>query len=130
LTRQVFAEDPGMELQHDEFKNIRDQHVAHPAGRHEHNELLVAAKSETSVAKGIGSYNFYFAGFTERDLRRLLRLIRFVDKQAHEEELALGNELAKDVIGPTATFARAHRAFSKLIHQERLYPTRRRKSGA
>ena len=130
LTRAVFAIDPEMEKQHEEFKNIRDQHVAHPVGRHEHNELIVAAKSAGSAAKGIGSYNFFLAGLTAKDLRRLLKLVRFVDRLAQEEEANLGNELAREMMGHKATYTKAKRAFALLIHEEQLYPTRRRKSGA
>jgi hypothetical protein len=119
-----------MEAMHDEFKNIRDQHVAHPAGPHEHNELIVAAESADSAARAIGSYNFYFSGFPEKDLRRLLRFIRHVDRQAQDEENRLGDELARDLVGPRATYAKVQRAFISLVSQEQLYPTKRRKSGA
>src|SRR5437763_937608 len=44
LNRDVFLQRPELEKAHDEFKTVRDQHVAHPAGSHEHNELIVAAK--------------------------------------------------------------------------------------
>lgn len=126
LSKAIFANDPQLESAHEEFKKIRDQHVAHPAGKHEHNELLIAAKSQDSVARGIGSYNFFFAGFAEKDLRRFLRLLRFVAKKVEVEEKQLGNEMARDIIGPKATFAKAQRAFASVIHDEQMYPTRRK----
>lgn len=126
LTKDVFAGDQTLEQTHEEFKKVRDQHVAHPAGKHEHNELLIAAKSAFSAARGIGSYNFFFAGFSEKDLRRFLKLVRFVAKKVELEEEQLGDEMARAVIGPKATYAKAQRAFASVIHDEQLYPTKRR----
>lgn len=125
LTREIFSGHPELEDMHDEFKKIRDQHVAHPAGKHEHNEILIAAKSPNSPAQGIGSYNFFFAGFIEKDLRRLLKLLRYVEKMVKAEEKRLGDELAREIMGPKATYAKAQRAFAKAIHDEQLYPTKR-----
>lgn len=127
LTRSIFDGQPEFENAHEEFKRVRDQHVAHPAGKHEHNELLIAAKSAESAAHGIGSYNFFFAGFPENDLRRFLKLVRFVEKKVSMEEKLLGDELARDVIGPKATYASAQRAFARVVHDEQLYPTKRKR---
>jgi hypothetical protein len=127
LSKTLFEGDQKLEQAHEEFKRIRDQHVAHPAGKHEHNELLIAAKSPDSPARGIGSYNFFFAGLAEKDLRRFLKLLRFVAKKVEIEEKQLGDKLARDVMGPKATYARAQRAFASAIHDEQLYPTKRRR---
>lgn len=127
LSKAIFAGDQALEQAHEDFKKVRDQHVAHPAGKHEHNELLIAAKSATSAARGIGSYNFSFAGFAEKDLRRLLKLLRFVAKKVELEEKQLGDELARAVMGPKATYAKARRAFASAIHDEQLYPTKRKR---
>lgn len=125
LNREIFAGQAELESMHEEFKKVRDQHVAHSAGKHEHNELLIAAKSRDSVACGIGSYNFFFSGFIEKDLRRFLKLLRFVEKMVAAEEKQLGDELARDIMGPNATYAKAQKAFAKAIHNEQLYPTKR-----
>ena len=129
LKRNVFTPRPELEKVHDEFKKLRDQHVAHPAGPHEHNELIVAAKSADSRAHSIGSYNFFFAGFPVKDLRRFLALLKFVDKQALAEENLLGNELARDLLGSRSSYARARRAFSLVVSREQLYPTKRIRGG-
>lgn len=127
LTKAIFAGDQQLESAHEEFKKVRDQHVAHPAGKHEHNELLIAAKSPDSAAHGIGSYNFFFAGFAEKDLRRFLKLLRFVAKKVEVEEKQLGDEMARDIMGPKATFSKAKRAFTSVIHDEQMYPTKRKR---
>lgn len=66
LNRDVFSKKPLLEKEHDEFKKFRDQHIAHSAGPHEHNELIVAAKSAESAAHGIGSYNFFLLGLPRK----------------------------------------------------------------
>ena len=126
LNRDVFLSKPELEKDHDEFKKLRDQHVAHSTGSHEHNELIVAADSPDSAAYGIGSYNFFFAGFAPKDLKRFLSLLLYVMKQAKEEETRLGNEMAREMIGSKSSWAKARLAFSKVIHSEQLYPTRRK----
>ena len=126
LNRDVFSKKPLLEKEHDEFKKFRDQHIAHSAGPHEHNEQLVAAKSAESAAHGIGSYNFFFAGFAPKDLRRFLLLLLFVDKHAKDEETRLGNEMAREIIGPKSTYSKARRSFLSVVNHEQIYPTKRR----
>jgi hypothetical protein len=126
LNREVFLAKPELEKDHDEFKKLRDQHVAHPAGSHEHNELIVAADSQDSAAYGIGSYNFFFAGSVPKDLKRFLSLLLYVMKQAKEEETRLGNEMAREMISSKSSWTKAKLAFYKVIHHEQLYLTRRK----
>lgn len=127
LTRGIFAKKPELEAAHDEFKKLRDQHVAHPAGKHEHNELLLAAKTPDWPAHGLGSYSFFFVGFAVKDMRRFLSLLKFVAEEAEQEERQLGNELAREVVGPKSSYLKAKRAFAAVIHDEQLYPTKRRR---
>lgn len=125
LTREVFKLKPQFERAHDEFKKLRDQHVAHPAGPHEHNELIVAAKSADSAAHGVGSYNFFFASFAPKGLKRFLALLLYVEKAAESEEIRLGDEMAREMIGPRSSWKKAGKAFADVIHHEQIYPTKR-----
>lgn len=127
LNRGVFAARPEFEKDHDEFKKLRDQHVAHPAGPHEHNELIVAAIAPDSGAYGIGSYSFFLIGFASRDLRRFLSVLLYVAKKAEEEERRLGDEMARETIGPKSSLAKARRAFASVVNDEQLYPTKRKR---
>ena len=126
LNRDIFAANTKFAKDHEEFKKVRDQHVAHPAGPHEHSELIVAAESPESPAIGIGSYNFFFAGFAPKDLRRFLSLVRFVARHAEAEEKRLGDDMARNIIGPKATYAKARGVFHHVVDSEQLYPTKRR----
>ncbi len=65
-----------------------------------------------------------------KELRSFLRLVRLVEKKVAAEEKLLGDELARDIIGPKATYASAQRAFASVIHSEQLYPTKRKKREA
>lgn len=126
LNRDLFASSAKYAKDHEEFKKLRDQHVAHPAGPHEHNELLVAAHSPDARAVGIGSYNYFFAGFPPKDLARFLSLVRFVTREAELEERKLGDQLAKEMMGPGATYRKALSRFAAAVESEQLYPTKRR----
>lgn len=125
LDRNIFDANATMLATHDDVKTIRDQHIAHPVGKLERWDVLVAAKDESSTAVGLGVHNWFFAGAAPKDLKVFLQLVLFVDKQLQARINLVGDALAKQVIGPKATWRMAQKAFHRYITVEDVYgPTR------
>jgi hypothetical protein len=109
---------------HNEFKDIRDKHIAHPVGKLEHWGILVAAKDPESPALGLGLQNWFSVGAPQAELKAFLKLITFVETHIDAEIKRIGNLLAQAIIGPKATWKTAERAFHRHITQEQVYPTK------
>jgi hypothetical protein len=125
LDRSVFNANPAMLANHNDVKSIRDQHVAHPVGKLERWDILAAATDETSGALGLGVHNWFFAGAALKDLKAFRQLALFVDKQLQARITLVGDALAKQVIGPKATWRSAQKTFNRHVTSEEVYgPTR------
>lgn len=125
LNRNIYTSKPELLVIHDNIKKLRDQHIAHSAGPHEHLNLLVAAESPYSAAVGIGIYSFFLAADNPKSLREFLRLVRFAEKHVTSEITRIGNAIAKDVIGPKATWKKAIQGFYEQINSDQLYTPRK-----
>ena len=55
LSQEVFAGQPKLLEAHNNFKSIRDQHIAHAVGVLEDLHLFVAAENPSSPAQGVGA---------------------------------------------------------------------------
>lgn len=124
LDTAIFSGREDLRTAHNEFKDIRDKHVAHPVGKLEHWGILVAAKDPNSPAVGLGLQNWFYVGAPLAELKAFLKLISFVEKHLDQEVKRIGDLLAKAIVGPNATWKSAERAFHRHITQEQIYPTR------
>lgn len=125
LKREIYASKPELLDIHDKMKKLRDRHIAHSAGPHEHLNLLVAAESPYSAAMGIGVYTFFLAADNPTSLREFLKLVIFAEKYVSAEVTRIGNSIAKDVIGPKATWKKALKSFYEQISNDQLYTPRK-----
>jgi hypothetical protein len=125
LKREIYTSRPELLEIHDKMKKLRDQHIAHSAGPHEHLNLVVAAESPHSAAVGIGVYTFFLAADNPKSLREFLRLVNFAEKYVSAEVTRIGNAMAKDLIGPKATWKKALQSFYEQINSEQLYSPRK-----
>jgi hypothetical protein len=124
LDTAIFSDREDMLTAHNEFKDIRDKHVAHPVGKLEHWGILVAAKDPNSPAVGLGLQNWFYVGAPLAELKAFLKLILFVENHLDDEVNRTGDLLAKAIVGPKATWRSAERAFHRRITQEQIYPSR------
>ncbi len=121
LKREIYASRPELLAIHDEMKKLRDQHIAHSAGPHEHLNLIVAAESPHSAVVGIGVYTFFLAADNPKSLKGFLRLIKFAEKYVSGEITRIGNSMAKDLIGPKATWKKALQSFYEQVNNDQVY---------
>jgi hypothetical protein len=125
LKREIYTSKPELLEIHDKMKKLRDQHIAHSAGPHEHLNLVVAAESPHSAAVGIGVYTFFLAADNPKSLREFLRLVNFAERYVSAEVTRIGNAMAKDLIGSRATWKKALQSFYEQINSEQLYSPRK-----
>lgn len=109
----LFVQHPELGARHEELKAIRDKHIAHSADNGEHVGIVIAAENVTGAAQGIGVRNWFFAGDGPEALKGFLELVEFVAAHLAAEELRLGNEVAKLVMGEGATWEQALQAFGE-----------------
>lgn len=116
LHRTIFDERPELAEIHDQFKGIRDKHISHSVDDSlEHVKIMVAAEDETAPARGLGVQFWHFVGDGPEELRKFLSLVEFVSDHLAKEETRLGDELAKRVLGPDATWKSAQRDFEESL---------------
>lgn len=125
LDASIFDGHPKLAERHKEVKGIRDRHIAHPVSELERWDVLVAAESETSGVVGLGVHNWFFVGGAQADIKAFLQLIAFVDKKVSVKLTAVGNALAKELMGSKATWRTAQKSFWEHITHEQVYgPTK------
>jgi hypothetical protein len=125
VAKDLYASRPEYAALHDEIKALRNKHVAHAVGDDEHCAILVAAKDENSPAQGLGVRYWFLAGGDDKHMRRFLTLTEFARKSVSAQIRIVGDDLAKAVMGPKATWKRAKSNFYKFVSQEDVYgPTR------
>jgi hypothetical protein len=126
LSADIYATKPEYLTLHHSIKSLRDKHVAHAVGEDEHCNVLVAAKDETSPAAGLGVRYWFFAGGDDKHMKIFLRLAELAHKHVTAEIQATGDQLAKKLLGPKATWRKAQRAFYQSVSDEEVYgPSRR-----
>ena len=121
LGQEIFAEKPELLAAHTDIKLIRDKHVAHSVSNHEHCNVLVAAKNPDAPAVGLGIRYWFFVGGDQKHMRLFLKATTFASKHVQREIKVKGNELAKLVIGPRATWRSAQASFHSCISDEQVY---------
>jgi hypothetical protein len=126
LSQDIFITKPELLAAHTDIKSVRDKHVAHPVSEHEHCNILVAAETPDASAVGLGVRYWFFAGGDQKHMRLFLKVTEFASKHVQREIKAKGNELAKLVMGPRATWRSAQAAFHSCLDEEQVYgPVRR-----
>ena len=126
LNQDIFAKKPELLAAHSDIKAIRDKHVAHPVSEHEHCNVLVAAENPDAPAVGLGVRYWFLAGGDEKHMKLFLKVAEFASKHVQREIAVKGNELAKLVIGPRATWKNAQVSFHRCLSDEQVYgPIRR-----
>ena len=121
LNREIYSSTPELLAIHDEMKKLRDQHIAHSSGPHEHINLIVAADSAYKPALGIGIYEFFLAADNPTSLRKFLKLVNFAESYVSKEITRIGNIVAKDVMGSKATWKKALDSFYSHISSSQIY---------
>lgn len=126
LSQDIFAKKPELVAAHADIKAIRDKHVSHPVSEHEHCNVLVAAENQDAPAVGLGVRYWFLAGGDQKHMKLFLKVTEFASKHVQREITVKGNELAKIVIGPRATWKGAQASFHRCLNDEQVYgPIRR-----
>ncbi len=121
LCQDIFSEKPELLAAHADIKSIRDKHVAHPVSEHEHCNVLVAAENPDAPAVGLGVRYWFLVGGDQKHMRQFLKLTQFASKHVGKEIKMKGNELAKLVMGPRATWKSAQASFHGCLSDEQVY---------
>ena len=121
IDTEIFSGRADMLAIHKDVKGIRDRHVAHPVGELERWDILVAAEDLDSPAVGLGVHNWFFVGPAPAEVERFMTLIRFVDGLVEARITELGNELAREILGPEATWESAQESFWKHVSRDQVY---------
>ena len=120
LQPSIFDPKPELLAIHLDIKAIRDKHVAHPVNELEHCNVLVAAENLEAPAVGLGVRYWFLVGGDQQSLRDFLKITEFAAKHVLKQVHVKGNELAKAVIGPRATWKSAQVAFHKILTDEQV----------
>jgi hypothetical protein len=121
LERSLLEEHPELLKIHDDIKEIRDRHVSHPVSDYERCNLLVAAESADSPARGLGVHHLFFSGAGPQDLKNFRKLVSFVHRQITAQLNQVGNQIAKEAIGKRATWKSAQKNFWSSVSGEDVY---------
>ena len=125
LDSAIFDSTPELLKLHQEFKELRDRHVAHPVSAHEHVAILVAAEDEKSPGVGLGVRAWFYMGLAPTDAKKFMKLITFVDRHVKSRVVEVGNQLARKVMGEKATWRSAQKSFwSRVTHEQVYGPTK------
>lgn len=125
LDASLFDGAPELLEIHKDIKRLRDRHVAHPVSEHEHVAVLVAARDDKSQALGLGVRAWFYMGPAPADLKRFVKLVSFVDSHVNSQITLVGNQLAKELLGKSATWRAAQKRFWKQVTHEEVYgPTK------
>ena len=116
LSPDIFAAKPKLLKAHEEFKSIRDKHIAHPVGVLENLQVMVAAADPSAPAQGVGSLGVFFSHVQQRSTLLLLRQVvryslNYVDQKVEE----IGSKLASEVLGRPITWKDSQKAFFAAI---------------
>lgn len=125
LDTAIFNSTPELLRIHQEFKELRDRHVAHPVSAHEHVAILVAAEDENSLGIGLGVRAWFYMGLARADVKKFMKLVTFVERHVKSRVTEVGNQLARDVMGKGATWRSAQKCFWLQLTHEQVYgPTK------
>ena len=116
LSPDIFATKPRLRKAHEEFKSIRDQHIAHPVGILENLHVLVAAVDPSSPAQGVGSLGIFFSHIQKRSTLLLLRqVVRYALAHVDQQIDVVGSTLASEILGKPISWKDSQKAFFAAI---------------
>ena len=116
LSPEIYASMPNLRKAHEEFKSIRDQHIAHPVGLLENLHVMVAAADATSPPQGVGSLGVFFAHTQRRSsLLVLRRVVRFALAHVDREIARVGATIATAILRRPTTWKDSQKAFFAAI---------------
>ena len=116
LSAEIYSGKPSLMKAHEEFKSIRDQHIAHAVGILENLHVMVAASDASSPAQGVGSLGVFFSHTQQRSSLLLLRrVVRFALAHVDREIEEVGSEIASEVMGRRITWKQSQSAFFAAI---------------
>lgn len=119
LSADIFDGKPRLKQAHEEFKTIRDQHVAHAVGVLENLHVMVASKDPSSPALGVGALGVFFSHTSKRSTLVLLRqTVRHARSHVDLEIEQVGSALASDLMGRPITWKNSQNAFRAAIGDE------------
>lgn len=119
LNPSIFDNKPRLQKAHEEFKAIRDQHIAHAVGVLENLHVFVAADNASSPARGVGALGVFFSHTQKRSTLTLLRqVVRHAVRHVDSEVETVGSKLASDLMKREIPWARAQSAFRNAIGTE------------
>jgi hypothetical protein len=87
---------------HERLRGIRNQHLAHAVSAEEVAHIYVVTAVGTGNPIGFHVQNGVLASDGERDVERMLALVKKVRKHVHKRAFKLGDEIARAVLGPKA----------------------------
>ncbi|RYX80152.1 hypothetical protein EON83_29855 [bacterium] len=87
---------------HERLRGIRNQHLAHAVSEEEAAHIYVIADAGTKCPIGFRVQNGVLASDGERDVKRMIALVKKVRKHVHMRSFQFGDEIAKAVFGPKA----------------------------
>ena|SRR6218665_594224 len=116
LSPDIFATKPRLLKAHEEFKSIRDQHIAHPVGVLENLHVMVAATDPSSPAQGVGSLGVFFSHVQQRSTLLLLRqVVRYALAHVDQQIEIVGSKLASEILGRPISWKDSQKAFFAAI---------------
>ena len=116
LSAEIYASKPKLLKAHEEFKSLRDQHIAHPVGILENLHVMVAAADVNSPAEGVGSLGVFFTHTQRRSSLLLLRqVVRFARAHVDREIDVVGSGLASAILQRPTTWKNSQKAFFAAI---------------
>ena len=116
LSSSIYKDKPRLLKAHEDFKSIRDKHIAHAVGLLENLHVLVAAASPSSPAIGVGSLGVSFSHTQKRSSLLLLRqAARFALSSVDRDIEILGSRLATDILGRQTTWKQSQKSFYAAI---------------
>ena len=119
LSPDIFGGKPRLRRAHDEFKSIRDQHIAHAVGVLENLHVMVAADDPSSPALGVGALGVFFSHTSKRSTLLLLRqVVRHARSHVGKEIDSLGSALASELMGRTTSWKDSQNSFRAAIGDE------------
>ena len=119
LSAKIFDGKPSLKKAHEEFKAIRDQHIAHAVGVLENLEVYVAAEDPESPALGVGALGVFFSHTSKRTTLLLLRrVVRHARTHVDQEIETAGSGLATELMHRPITWKQSQRAFRLAIDKE------------
>lgn len=119
LSQDIFDGKPRLKKAHEEFKSIRDQHIAHAVGLLENLHVFVAAEDKSSAALGVGALGVFFSHTSKRSTLLLFRqVVRHARAYTDREIESVGSKLASELMERPTTWKAAQCAFRLAIAEE------------